>query len=416
MHPGLDRNGLARSLAAAALWCLPALALSLPHGLMPFVLLLLVSSLLAMPALLQEARHIVAPLRAMTLLAAGVLVLALVSRYVFHLDWDSIDSRARLLLLPWCVVWAYAIRPSSAALWSGAAFGLVAAFMVAVVQVVTGSARAHGWANPIVFAEVVLVLMVLVVFCRPPERKPSWGLGLLLVLGVASIVLSGSRGTWPGLLVLLVATEWCGARRAMLGRLLVLAAMVATVAAVILSIPALSNRVRIAEFNHDIDLYEQGDNNTSTGARLRLLRLAANALQQHPVTGIGVENFGQAVRTLPACVTKPKRMLCTLDHAHNDLAEWAATLGIPGMVAILAVYGLPLLWFIRMLRASGLQRIPRGSAWAGAMLVLVYVLCGLTQSLFKHQLTASLYAVLCGVLLGLCLREMESLRENRRAQ
>jgi len=68
------------------------------------------------------------------------------------------------------------------------------------------------------------------------------------------------------------------------------------------------------------------------------------------------------------------------------------------------------------LRASGLQRIPRGSAWAGAMLVLVYVLCGLTQSVFKHQLTASVYAILCGVLLGLCLREMESMRESRRDQ
>jgi O-antigen ligase len=416
MRPGVDRNGLARQLAAAALWCLPALALALPHGLAPFALLLLVSSALALPTLLDGAKDIVAPLRAMALLAAGVLALVLASRYLFDLDWDSIDSRARLVLLPWCVVWAYAVRPPSAALWSGAAFGLVAAFVVAVVQVASGSARAHGWANPIVFAEVVLVLMVLVVFLRPRAGKPSWGLALLLVLGVASIVLSGSRGTWPGLLALLMAAAWYGARRAMLRRLLVLAAMVATTAVLVLSIPALSNRARIAELNHDIDLYEQGNNNTSTGARLRLLRLAGDAFLEHPWTGIGVDNFGQAVRSLPACAHKPQRMLCTLDHSHNDLAEWAATLGIPGIIAIFAVYALPLLWFVRTLRASGLQRIPRGSAWAGAMLVLVYVLCGLTQSVFKHQLTASVYAILCGVLLGLCLREMESMRESRRDQ
>jgi O-antigen ligase len=408
MRRGLDRNGLARVLAAAALWCLPALALALPHGLAPFTLLLLVSSLLALPMLLAGAKDIVAPLRAMALLAAGVLLLVLVSRHAFDLGWGSIDSRARLILLPWCVVWAYAIRPPTAALWHGAAFGLVAAFVAAVAQVASGSARAHGWTNPIVFAEVMLVLMVLVVFLRPPEGKPSWGWALLLVLGVAGIVLSGSRGAWPGLLALLMAAAWCGARRVMLRRLLVLAAMVATVAVLVLSIPGLSNRARIAELNHDIALYEQGNNNTSMGARLRLLRLAGDAFLQHPLAGIGVENFGQAVRSLPACVHQPQRMLCTLDHAHNDLAEWAATLGIAGMIGIFAVYALPLLWFVRMLRASGLQRIPRGSAWAGAMLVLVYVLSGLTQSLFKHQLTASLYAILCGILLGQCLREAES--------
>ena len=407
MRLGLDRNGFARLLAAAALWCLPALALALPHGLAPFTLLLLVSSSLALPMLLAGAKDIVAPLRAMALLAAAVLLLVLVSRQAFDLEWDSIDSRARLVLLPWCVAWAYALRPPTAALWTGAAFGLVAAFVVAVIQVASGSARAHGWTNPIVFAEVVLVLMVLVVFLRPPEGKPSWGRALLLVLGVASIVLSGSRGTWPGLLALLMAAAWCDARRAMLRRLLVLAGTVAMVAVLVLSVPSLSNRARIAELSHDIDLYERGNNNTSMGARLRLLRLAGDDFLRHPLTGIGVDNFGQAVRSLPACVHQPQRMLCTLDHAHNDLAEWAATLGIPGVIAIFAVYALPLLWFVRMLRASGLQRIPRGSAWAGAMLVLVYVLCGLTQSLFKHQLTASLYAILCGILLAQCLREAD---------
>ncbi|MCJ0826155.1 O-antigen ligase family protein [Luteimonas sp. 50] len=408
MHPGLDRDGIARLLAAAALWCLPALALALPHGLMPFALLLLLSSALALPVLLHEARHIVAPLRAMALLATAVLALAVVSRQVFDLEWDSIDSRARLLLLPWCLAWAYALRPPMAALWSGAAFGLVAAFVVAVAQVAAGSPRAHGWSNPIVFAEVVLVLMVLVAFCRAQPRQPTPGLALLLALGLASIVLSGSRGAWPGVLLLLVAMAWGGARRAIVRRLLVIGAVVAAIAVLVLAVPALSNHARIAEFNQDISQYEQGNNNTSTGARLRLVRLAADAFVQHPLTGIGVDNFAQAVRSLPSCVRAPRRMLCTLDHAHNDLAEWAATLGIPGILAIFAIYALPLLWFVRTLRASGLRNLPVGSAWAGAMLVMAYVLCGLTQSLFKHQLTASLYAILGGILLGLCLREAES--------
>jgi O-antigen ligase len=39
------------------------------------------------------------------------------------------------------------------------------------------------------------------------------------------------------------------------------------------------------------------------------------------------------------------------------------------------------------------------------MLVVVYVLSGITQSMFAHALTTTLYAVLVGLLLGLSLRE-----------
>ena len=45
------------------------------------------------------------------------------------------------------------------------------------------------------------------------------------------------------------------------------------------------------------------------------------------------------------------------------------------------------------------------SAAAGAMLVAVYLLGGLTQSMFAHQTSSALYAALCGLLLGLALRE-----------
>ena len=39
------------------------------------------------------------------------------------------------------------------------------------------------------------------------------------------------------------------------------------------------------------------------------------------------------------------------------------------------------------------------------MLVAVYLLGGLTQSMFAHQTSSALYAALCGLLLGLALRE-----------
>ncbi|MET0582796.1 MAG: O-antigen ligase family protein, partial [Pseudoxanthomonas sp.] len=49
--------------------------------------------------------------------------------------------------------------------------------------------------------------------------------------------------------------------------------------------------------------------------------------------------------------------------------------------------------------------MPRGSAWAGLVLIAVYVLSGITQSMFAHAMTTTLYAVLVGLLLGMALRE-----------
>ena len=42
---------------------------------------------------------------------------------------------------------------------------------------------------------------------------------------------------------------------------------------------------------------------------------------------------------------------------------------------------------------------------AGIMLVITYALCGLTQSMFAHQMTASFYVTLVGLLTGLSIVE-----------
>ena len=81
-------------------------------------------------------------------------------------------------------------------------------------------------------------------------------------------------------------------------------------------------------------------------------------------------------------------------------------MGIPGLLLIVALYLLPASHFLRIIIAQRLT-IPKGSAWAGLVLILVYVLSGITQSMFAHALTTTLY-VLVGLLLGMALRENPS--------
>ena len=95
---------------------------------------------------------------------------------------------------------------------------------------------------------------------------------------------------------------------------------------------------------------------------------------------------------------------CQLGHAHNDLAQWAATLGIPGLLVIVAIYLVPLLQFLKLVRRDT-RKSASGAAWAGLMLVLVFLLSGMTQSMFSHALSTMTYVVFVGLLLGLALRE-----------
>src|SRR5690606_14723815 len=135
-------------------------------------------------------------------LAGGVALLAMgVARGSSH--WSGgggIDSRDRLLVLPWAMAWAGALQPPLAAWWRGAMVGLACAGVVAFVQVVSGLDRASAWVNAVWLAGVVLLLMVLRVFCRPRRSWPWTVFGL--AGGVGAIVCSGRRGAWPGTLLL----------------------------------------------------------------------------------------------------------------------------------------------------------------------------------------------------------------------
>lgn len=400
----LERQRFAANAAGLSLVCATAL-IFLPKGFAPFGVLLAGTTLLV-PDLLAEAwtkiGHVLGPF---ALLGVVVLGLAILSMQFSGQDWRTIDNYGRFLLVPWCGLLAFALAPSRFWLWIGAIFGVVLACAIAIGEMISGVERAGGGGNPIVFANAVLALLVLVVYCRPRGKQP-WMLLLLtgmLVLGTVAIVLSGSRGVLPGLgLLVLVAAIGSGGRKARIrisvsfGALLLLLALMCLV-------PWLTAHMRLENIQTDLQKYSAGQVDSALGARLKFLSLAWHAFLDHPWMGLGIDRFGILVDQLPECRAQ-ELTVCKLHHAHNDLAQWSATLGIPGLVLIVALYLLPATHFLRIIIANRLT-IPKGPAWAGLVLVAVYVLSGITQSMFAHALTTTLYAVLVGLLLGLALHE-----------
>ncbi|PPU10273.1 O-antigen ligase family protein [Xanthomonas arboricola] len=391
-------------IAELGVFALTALVVSMPSGLLPFGLCLLLGSLVGWRSL--RAGVVMRPwsLRALGWLAAAVIAMSLLSIVLFEHGLRDVDNRSRFLVLPWAAVWAYALQPRQVWLWRGALAGVFAAMLIAMLQVMNGADRAEGWTNAIVFADIALMLLVAAVFCRP-LGKVRWLVGAAIAT-VVVIVLSGSRGVWLSLLVTLGVLIWGAPWQSARMRLLTFVGSAVLAVGVVLSVPALTQQMRLGELQSDLQRYEVGDSDSSAGARIERLHVAWDTLRAHPLTGIGVGRFDDAMRELPVCAGDTWLLRCHLGHAHNDLAEWGATQGVPGLLLLFAVYGVPLWIFVRLHRRSG-QRQFRGPAAAGVMIVVSYALCGLTQSMFAHQVSASFYTAIVGVLVGLAARQAQ---------
>ncbi|NYH48315.1 O-antigen ligase family protein [Xanthomonas arboricola] len=391
-------------IAELGVFALTALVVSMPSGLLPFGLCLLLGSLVGWRSLRAGVAMRPWSLRALGWLAAAVIAMSLLSIVLFEHGLRDVDNRSRFLVLPWAAVWAYALRPRQVWLWRGALAGVFAAMLIAMLQVMNGADRAEGWTNAIVFADIALMLLVVAVFCRPPG-KVRWLVGAAIAT-VVVIVLSGSRGVWLSLLVTLGVLIWGAPWQSARMRLLTFIGSAVLAVGVVLSVPALTQQMRLGELQSDLQRYEVGDSDSSAGARIERLHVAWDTLRAHPLTGIGVGRFDDAMRELPVCAGDTWLLRCHLGHAHNDLAEWGATQGVPGLLLLFAVYGVPLWIFVRLHRRSG-QRQFRGPAAAGVMIVVSYALCGLTQSMFAHQVSASFYTAMVGVLVGLAARQAQ---------
>ena len=222
---------------------------------------------------------------------------------------------------------------------------------------------------------------------RHPVRRIAYGLAALILL--VTIGLSFSRGAIllgvPAALVVILLF-WQGRRMWI--------ALAGLAALGLLALIPLSQNPRFAE------LLNRGTG--PTFFRLNLWRSSLQMVLDHPLTGVGLDNFLYEYRgryIAPAAWQDPN-----LSHAHNWLLDFAARLGLPGLAAALALIGLLIAasWqTTRRLRNSPPHR-DRYALTVGLLASLVnFMAHGLVDAsywfidlAFAFMLTASLLAYL----------------------
>lgn len=384
------------ALACACLVAFPALLLLLPTVANASFGLLVALSVVAVAVSLRAGRDAWRPLiRNWPLMTAmASLPLALL--------WHQLAARPGLPHIPY-TYWRFALFVPLAGglVWMGRAVRLIEwGFVVGAIgsaclihQTVGLVRPMHvGVFNLIPFSNLCLLMGMLALISIGWGQRHWLEIALKVLAGIAGLYgsyLSGTRGNWIAipvlLLVVIMSAPYIRARL----RWPLLIALVAAMGAVGYASEGVTDRWRAAA--HGLSDFAHGqDVNTPEGFRLQLWRGSLRLLARQPWVGTGPENWKASIAQLsrdgeltPAATN--------FDHSHNDILYAAATLGVPGLLAVLALYFVPAIFFLRNIRHA--DETARIAAASGLAVVAGFFLYGLTETMFYGSLANAFYSL-----------------------
>ncbi|BEV16885.1 O-antigen ligase family protein [Herbaspirillum sp. DW155] len=352
-------------------------------------------------------------------LAMAGMLLAILLNQLISGDFAarSFDYPSRMALF---VLLAWACLQCSASMlgWLQWSYVLGALLCTVKMYIITdgGTTRAgHVDFMPIIeFADMTLLMgfYTLVSIRYTPGRG-----NLLHLLNLLKIVaflgtlyaayISGTRGTWLAIPVLAAI-----ASRILFDRfeqrkqiLLALAGVLGLISLFVLN-PQVQHRVEAAQ--QDITTYSKdASSDTSVGTRLGLWKTSYELFLEHPLIGVGRENFHSTLQGLGQ-QGKISPVIARQIHSHNEIFYNMATLGTFGLAGLLALYLVPGVCFARKMRDADAE--VRAVASMGLMTAVGFFIFGLTDVTFMWGASDNFYAIFMAILFAHCYR-----RQTQRA-
>ena len=243
----------------------------------------------------------------------------------------------------------------------------------------------------------------------PPRRRWLWvGLwGCLLALAVlvlGTFILTQSRGGYVAAaataLVAFLIWLWHRGRRAFLGGLGLLV--------VVGGVLANYGWTAVFSGNEDGSLVSDPALSLDTlNGRLEIWSRALYGIQDFPFTGMGLNTFRHVVHVLyPLFLIGPDYDIA---HAHNEFLQAALDLGLPGLIAFIALYlgSFWMLWKIWQAPAADQYLSNRFAALGLGGGLLAHLLYGLTDAVALGAKPGLLFWMLLGLIAAL-YRQTES--------
>jgi len=314
-----------------------------------------------------------------------------------HFVYKSFDAQFRLALFA-LVFWAILFVPIKHM--KQARWGMILGVLLSTVKMyllTDGGATRYGsdFIPIIIFAELVLLLGIFSIFSSGwDQQKPycNWRTGVkTLTLCAAMYVayLSQARGVWVTIPVFAIIACIFIRNISTSHKIGVAVLFALALAGASQFAHILKERVGVAET--DIKQYVSGSAvDTSLGVRFQLWHGSWILFKEHPLIGVGIEAYPDALKGLAERkIISP--FSATLPHSHNEILFMMARLGTFGLLAILAVYFVPLFYFVREIRHPDMEI--RCAAAMGVALSLGFFTLGLVDVLFLWWESYPYYAI-----------------------
>ena len=290
---------------------------------------------------------------------------------------------------------------------------------------VHGSVRVFGWRhqwNAVPFGNFSLLLgFIAFAGCIEPmlgamQDKARVALGLAAtVAGILASILTGTRGGWLAIPVLLGLVFWAALRthrsrvlasRHFLGALG--ATLAFALAAMLLSQNA-QHRIDIAVEQVEAFLDGAGGRDSidsSTELRLEMWKWGLQQATEHPLTGVGLANYDEARRREVESGRMPASF-AGLANLHNELISSLALGGVPTALAVVAFWMLMVSFFGRRIDEKGAFFF----ATSGLLVVVGTCIFSMTEGLFGTSAGTKALALLLAIPAG-ALRYRAALRQR----
>lgn len=320
-------------------------------------------------------------------------LLNLASVLWFDLEWRALDV-GPWLVFPLIVVAVRWARVSMFEVALGAAIACWAAMAVFLVAWATSSdPRVNLPMNAIIVAQAActaaLVCLWMAGRCRVLHRHALIASTIVGLVAALAIGLRAFLTIVP--LYLVVFACWPRDGRSSLRGWLVLTAVCAAVVGGFLLWGSQDSFFgRLMQMQAEIASFESGRvQYSSTGSRLALWHSALRFAYEHPIFGIGADQFGQGIQRLREQGLFPGDVF-VFNHAHNSYLNILAEFGLIGVIVGATV--VRLLWRLLTLDDQPARILAR-------YVLIMWLLLALTNDVLGHQQTIRLITLL----LALCL-------------
>jgi O-antigen ligase len=288
---------------------------------------------------------------------------------------------------------------------------------------VHGSVRVFGWRhqwNAVPFGNFSLLLgFIAFAGCIGPmlggsRDKARVALGLAATAaGILASILTGTRGGWLAIPVLLGVVFWAALRthrsRVLASRhfLAALGAILAFVVAGMLLSENAQHRIDIAVEQVEAFLDGAGDRNSfdsSTELRLEMWKWGLEQAAERPLTGVGLANYDEARQRAVESGRMPASF-AGLANLHNELISSLALGGVPTALAVVAFWMLMVSFFGRRVDEKEVFFF----ATSGLLVVVGTCIFSMTEGLFGTSAGTKALALLLAIPAG-ALRYCVALR------